>query len=118
MFLLLFDQYLLNMFCNSFLITKQQLFLSKHFPSPYTDLSHPFAIPETKMFHTFFLFFIFIFSYSRHQICMYFFFTDVVYLIFKTVFEIKKNQCKTYVSMSFRISGNNTAKRTLVASQR
>ena len=82
-------------------------------------LSHPFATPQTKTFHTFFYsLFSFSFSHSCHQIYINFFFTEVVYLILKIALEIKMHQLKMYFSMSFLIFRNNTVKRTNVIGKR
>ena len=78
--------------------------------------SHPFAMPQTKKFQTFFLCFLYfptlIMGYLSNNSL-----TEVVYLIFKIALEIKINQWMTSFSKSLFILGINNVKRTLVASQ-
>ena len=68
--------------------------------------------------HFFILYFHFLFTTLVIRYISNFFFTEVVYLIFKIALEIKMHQLKMYFSMSFLIFRNNTVKQTLAIGKR
>ena len=104
--------HLLNMFCNSFLIMKQQLFLSKHSCNSYVFVSSICSIKNESIWYIFFILF-----HSCHQIYISnIFFTEVAYLIFKVTFNFQKQYFQMSTSSRSTITHLQRGRLTFVVS--